>query len=187
MEINGSNPEIVPYPDDHPNISLAGKPGSVVPYDFPIVSFNINYNLTRAGRPSERGAWGMFVTSVSELGFARARDLRGNRVLFEADPDHEYRAAGLDREGIQQERIAGMVWRAVAVAGQAAGGGAPTDTDAHFVGLLGEGMTQQDFAQAALRDPTGRANQQGIINGSILTGLVASGKVKLEGDLYKPV
>lgn len=186
VEINGDNPEIVPYPTDHANVAMRDKPGSVIPYDFPMASFTINYNLTRAGRPSENGAWGLFVTSVNELGFSRARDLRGNRILFEAEPDHEYRPAGADREGNPQERIAGMVWRVVAKAGASGGNAAPVDTDTYFVTMLGEGMTQQDFSQAALRDTVGRAHQQNIINGSILTNLVSSGRVKLEGDLYKP-
>jgi hypothetical protein len=186
VEINGDNPELAPYPADHTNVAMRGKPGAVIPYDFPMASLTINYNLTRAGRPSENGAWGLFVTSVNELGFARARDLRGNRILFEAEPDHEYRPAGNDRDGNPQERIAGMVWRVVGKAGASDGVATPVDTDTHFIAMLGEGMTQQDFAGAALRDAVGRANQQSIINGSILTNLVASGKVKLEGDLYKP-
>lgn len=187
VEINGDNPEIVPYPSDHMKTEMRNLPGSVIPYDFPMASFTIRYNLTRAGRPSENGAWGIFVTSVNDLGFARARDLRGNRVLFEAEPDHEYAPAGADRDGNPRERIAGMVWRVVERAGSGTGAAtAPVDTDTHFVTMLGEGMTQQDFSQNALRDSVGRANQQGIINGSILTNLVSSGKVKLEGDLYKP-
>jgi hypothetical protein len=187
VEVNSKDIKIVDYPANHPK--YPGAKGSVIPYDFPSASFTVNYNLSRSGRPSERGAWGLFVTSVGEVGISRARDLVGHRVLFEGDADHEYaaaRAADPDRNVEAQERIAGMVWRVVEIDGVTAATGAVTDLDAHFTGLLGEGMTQPDFSQAALKDPTGRQNQQGIINGSILSNLVASGKVTLEGDLYKP-
>jgi hypothetical protein len=90
----------------------------------------------------------------------------------------------VDAEGNPQEAITGMVWRLVSDGSSASE--APVDEVSHMVGLLGAGKTAQEFANAALQDSLGRQRQQGIIDGSILAGLVATGRVILEGDTYIP-
>lgn len=183
VEINSKDIEIIPYPADH--LTDANKPGSVVPYDFPIASINIRYRLGRNGRPSEQGAWGLFLSSLHNAGVSRARELIGKRVLFESEPNHVYRpAGGVDAEGNPQEAITGMVWRLANDSSSASE--TPVDEVSHMVGLLGAGKTAQEFANVALQDTLGRQRQQGIIDGSILAGLVATGRVILEGDTYIP-
>ena len=154
---------------------LDGKPGTVVPYEYPIAQLNIGYRTSRSGRPSERGAWGLLVKSAEEQGFQDFMDLKGRRLLMEAEEGHNY---GTNRE--TGETITGMVWRVAEVEGEQAG---VTDETQHLLALL-NGKTAKEFAQAALQDPTGRRHSQDIISGKLLASLVAAGKTTLEGDKY---
>ena len=151
-------------------------PGAVYPH--PIAQLNIRYTKR------ERSGWGKLIQSAEKIGYDDLKALLDKRILMEAH---------MEQYGTNQETnevIQGLVWEVREVEGGSAGVGAavaagpvaPMEVALDLV----HGRTQAEFAEAALQNTVLRTpeNQKGIFDNSLLSGLVASGQVELEGDRY---
>lgn len=148
-------------------------PGAV--YDYPIAQLNLRYSR------KERSGWGKLLKSLEKVGVADLENLKGQLVSMKAHVE----TYGKDEEG---NDIQGLVWEVIALAGGAAAPAAPAgNTTADPVTLavsLAHGKTSAEFAEAALQNAVLRSSASAIYDGSMLSGLVASGRVVLEGDRY---
>jgi len=149
---------------------------SVPQYIYPSAQLNIRYSA------SERSGWGLMVKSLDDIGVVDLKDLVGRRIHMLAEEDHAY---GNNRE--TGEAIAGMVWRVAEVKGgvTATSTAAPTQAEDHetLKGIL-NGKTATEFANLALANDAGKRQQESVMTGSFIEGLVASGAATMDEDRY---
>lgn len=162
---------------------------SRTPYEFPVAEIRLGLS------ESTRSGWGVFAESaipfypseVSELDslFGKRLHLRytGGHMMWNPQ------AAG---GGAEEAREA---WEIVGVEGVSSNGStpngstpAPRETPMSRVLGLMEGKTQQEWAQAALRDPLVKTDSNlvsKLLNQSLVAELQGTGAVSKEGDRFK--
>lgn len=154
---------------------------SVNPYPFPSAKVTFRYRLTSTDGVSNRGAWGMFLESCANQGWADIMELKGKILEMTADPEHIY---GTADDGTS---ITGMTWELTGVEGEGTASAISAD-DSHLLSLI-NGKTSTEFSEAALQDEIGRKpeNQSRIFNNSFIANWTNSGKIVLEGETYRVV
>jgi len=185
VDLNFTDIEIVPFPDDHE--LFPGAKGSVTPYNYPVCQINMRYNKGRSGGVSDRGGWGMFLRSMEEQGFLDLVESKGSRWLMEAEDNHLY------GENDAGEEIRGMVWSVVesstkpTSAADSSNGSSLTEDELKQLLSLIDGKDLSEFSQAALQDPVGRKVQSEIFNNKLVASWISEGLVELEGETYKVI
>lgn len=166
---------------------------SETPYPHPTATLGIRYSQR------ERSTWGLLLLSLDKFGVQDLNDLRGKKLLmksYEKDwsqgrerlSSRQTQARTPATDAPPDEPMVGLVWEVAGVDGVAAGQSAAAAPDPQRIALeLLHGKTASEFAQAALENPVLRTKSSDIISGAMLTGLVASGLAKLEGDRYAVV
>jgi len=170
----------------------------IVPYMYSTAQVAINYRVgVNTGKVHERSVWGMLLASLQTRTYTRndgtphapgdstrMQDVFGQVLEMKSDPNHRF---GEDDEG---QPIVGMTWEVLSVLGKDGTGqaaGPPETVDEAAIKLLKDGMDRTAFTQEALRNATLRTVNSTIVDGSLIAGLVARGKVKEEDGLFKPV
>ena len=166
---------------------------SDVPYPHPTATLSINYSQR------ERSSWGLLLQSLDAFKVDDLMLLKGKMVHL-VSREYDW-SAGRPRRRLQpvrespggteeaepEEDIKSWIWEVKGIEGQTSGT-APTNAGRSVLDEatdLLNGKTQAEFAQAAFSHPVLRLQSNAIIDGSLVTALVATGKVRLVGDRYE--
>ena len=154
-------------------------PGAV--YEYPIAQLSVRYPALQSdGTINPRSNWAKTLKSAEAQGFPDIKDLISRRVLMTAVED-----SFKQNEGTEQETVQQYIWWSV----ERVDGVKPTlfapAADPMQVALdLIHGHTAAEFAEAALKNSTLRPRSASIYDNSLLSGLIAGGKITLEADRY---
>ncbi len=160
---------------------------STDPYPGKTVQLNINYRVgAQTNKPSERGAWGILVKSLVTVPFpgheagddnVALKDLLGESVLMECEPEHDYGVNQTTNEPMQ-----GMVWRVTEVGAEGSASGETAED--YFLNTI-HGSDRTTFSAAVLQNPHGRGEHQAaIMDGTLISMLVAGEKIEQDGDTF---
>ena len=160
--------------------------GSVYPWEV----FELNLNASdKAGRVVGANApWGHLLETLPE-GVDSIMDLVGHVTEMRAHL-HVYQdaiEAGTNEDGTAREaseRIAGLWWEVIGVDGGAGLASAASQDPDQLVLDLVDGKNAGEFSQAFLQHPVLKPMQTALMDGSLLAGLVSTGKLTLDGDVY---
>ena len=167
------------------------EPGQVA-WPHPTATINFPYFLGRNQKPLDISAWGKFISSVVNAGASDVMELIGKRLSM-AGVFEKY----TDRSGNERKN---QIWEIQALAGVQTGDPGVADNpdsqdiaetidqDSQLLEMIG-GATHADFAQKVLN--SGLRTDQNLINGlmdgTLVAGLIAEGKVIEENERYKLV
>jgi len=181
---------------------------ATIPYMYPTIQLSINYRI-REGQvaPHERSVWGMLIASLGLLRYTKStprpntadnwlagevhepgevatmQHVFGQFLEMECEPEHEF---GKDED--TQQPIVGTVWyiKSVSSDGSVTSGPAQTTAEAALAILGTDGKDRTAFTEAALENTVLRAVNSTVIDGSLLAGLVAEGKVVETDGVFRP-
>ena len=143
---------------------------SLVPYEFPTAGLNLPYSdKTKSG-------WGFILNQADAVGYPDIMDLCGHFIELQAE-DVDY---GEDKAGKQ---MAGLHWHILSVDGAATAGAAIADADAVAEAKILElinGKTSPDLSTAMLAEDSLISYQPKLSDGSLVAGLIESGKVTFD-------
>lgn len=181
-------------------------PGVVWPH--PIAEIECRAWFTQAGKARGFGAWFEMCSSSTNLGYPDIMSTKGLRLRMKGTmrayehkemctgPDDnmgveegQCLACGKEMETVEPHKQMRQAkeWRIAEVSGS--GGSVDTAGEDDLLSILSEPKNTSEFAQAVLAHPGLRTTYGGpsLYDGNLLAGLVAAGKVKLEGDQYSVV
>lgn len=145
---------------------------SITPYAYPVVEISINYPKKKV---TEKTAWGLTLKSLEDIGVEDFQDCVGKFITMENEAEHEY---GVNED--TGETIKGAVWRVIAVEGAGVASASDAEKEAKILEML-DGNDRAEFSRLALQDDVGRQLNSEIMDGSLVAGLIAAGKVE-EGE-----
>ena len=154
-------------------------PGAV--YEYPVAQLMVRYpGIQGDGTINPRSSWARTLKSSEVLGFPDLKSLLNRKLLMQAVPD-----SFKQNEGTEQETEQKYVWWSIVQVDGAGGAAQTAAANPMDVALsLIHGHTAAEFAEAALKNPVLRAMSASIYDSSMLSGLIAGGKVTLEADRY---
>jgi hypothetical protein len=145
---------------------------SVVPWQYPTVSIEMNYPNIRNGKMNGNSTYARFLKSAETLGYDDLKNAIGLSMTIKAT-EREFTPEGESEE--TPSKIQYLTWEVLEIKG-----GAPKSKEDEEVIILDlmHGSLDTDFAQAALENPVTRQYQAKILDNTFISEYIEAGKIE---------